>query len=521
MSGTVRACVRGQCYVFPEVGGTTRAARGLLLCCWSHAHNPSFTLWRSCSRLPASRARRRRSGRVGASRTRSRGSNNRGHAPAATPRRHRRPRPRSAARPSAAPAAPPPAPAPRARPPPRSNPIPPNIEGPAIQAQGGGYCFGGPHPAPGGGWEAVQNPHTHDYAPFDLRLFSFREGCYYFVGDPRDFGYTGQTYSYYGAHPVHDHYGGGWCFMVGGHYHWWRPWSPYFTVVGPWYYWNGPYRSVLLVVLAVLLVLLPELLPVVLRGRALLRTATESRRQSRAFRRLAGEGPGASDARPSWRDGGLERPAPPVDTGAAAGAAATPAPGGGYRARLAPAVAGAAARPAAATRAHRHPVAAAGVAARPAAAAPAWQGGGAFGWLAAAASAAAHRGVAAAAGAAARPGGGWWRRSAAARRGGGFGGGFRGGGSAGGGFRGGGGGGWRFRGGGSLGRRMATAAAVACARRLTGGLRGAATAQTGSAAERRGPLTADALDRVLRAVLSCSREGRSCRRTRTACGGRR
>ena len=81
----------------------------------------------------------------------------------------------------------------------------------------------------------------HNYAPFDLRLFSHREGCYYFIGDPRDFGYTGQIYSYYGAHPVADVYGGGWCFMVGGHYHWWRPWSPYFTVVGPWYYWDGPY----------------------------------------------------------------------------------------------------------------------------------------------------------------------------------------------------------------------------------------------------------------------------------------
>ena len=29
--------------------------------------------------------------------------------------------------------------------------------------------------------------------------------------------------------------------MVGGHYHWWRPWSPYFTVVGPWFYWYGAY----------------------------------------------------------------------------------------------------------------------------------------------------------------------------------------------------------------------------------------------------------------------------------------
>jgi hypothetical protein len=120
-------------------------------------------------------------------------------------------------------------------------PIPPNVQGAAIPVQGGGYCFGGPHPAPGGGWEASATPHVHNYAPFDLRLFSYRDGCYYFVGDPRDFGYTGQLYSYYGAHPIADGYGGGWCFMVGPHNHWWRPWSPNFTVVGSWYYWNGPY----------------------------------------------------------------------------------------------------------------------------------------------------------------------------------------------------------------------------------------------------------------------------------------
>jgi hypothetical protein len=121
------------------------------------------------------------------------------------------------------------------------NPIPPNVEGPAMEAQGGGYCFGGPHPAPGGGWEATQSPHMHDYAPFDTRLFSFHDGCYYFIGDPKDFGYTGETYSYYGAHPILDAYGGGWCFMIGAHTHLWRPWSSSFTVVGPWYYWNGPY----------------------------------------------------------------------------------------------------------------------------------------------------------------------------------------------------------------------------------------------------------------------------------------
>src|SRR6476661_2304906 len=156
--------------------------------------------------------------------------------------------------PPPAPPVPPPAPvaqapAPAAPPPPAQQPqqpieenlIPPQVQGAAVQVAGGGYCYGGPHPAPGGGWEAITTAHTHNYAPFDLRLFAQREGCYYFIGDPRDFGYTGQVYNYYGAHPVADTYGGGWCFMVGGHYHWWRPWSPYFTVVGPWFYWYGPY----------------------------------------------------------------------------------------------------------------------------------------------------------------------------------------------------------------------------------------------------------------------------------------
>lgn len=125
-------------------------------------------------------------------------------------------------------------------------PIPPNVEGQAVPAPGGGYCYVGPHPVdtrvvPGAAFEEVQGQHVRPYAPVDLRLFSFRDGCYYFIGDPRDFGYAGQSYSYYGAHPVLDTYGGGWCFMMGGHYHLWQPWSPYFTVVGPWSYWSGPY----------------------------------------------------------------------------------------------------------------------------------------------------------------------------------------------------------------------------------------------------------------------------------------
>jgi hypothetical protein len=125
-------------------------------------------------------------------------------------------------------------------------PIPPYVDSPPVQAAGGGYCFDGPHPVdsrvePGVTWDGTAGRHMHGYPPFDLRLFSFQNGCYYFIGDPTDFGYAGDTYSYYGAHPILGIYGGGWCFMIGPHRHFWRPWSPLFVTVGPWFYWEGPY----------------------------------------------------------------------------------------------------------------------------------------------------------------------------------------------------------------------------------------------------------------------------------------
>ncbi len=125
-------------------------------------------------------------------------------------------------------------------------PIPPFADSPPVPTSGGGYCFVGPHPVdsrvdPGVTWDNTQGRHVHGYPPFDLRLFNFENGCYYFIGDPTDFGYVGDTSSYYGAHPILDTYGGGWCFMIGPHHHIWRPWSPLFVTVGPWFYWEGPY----------------------------------------------------------------------------------------------------------------------------------------------------------------------------------------------------------------------------------------------------------------------------------------
>src|SRR2546421_539859 len=119
-------------------------------------------------------------------------------------------------------------------------PIPPNVEEAPVAGPGGGYCYAGAHPvdnrsAGGSSWDDTPGMHTHFYPPLDPRLFALRDGCYYFIGDPVDFGYTGQTYSYYGAHPLLDAYGGGWCFMIGPHTHPFGPWSSSFVVVGPWY----------------------------------------------------------------------------------------------------------------------------------------------------------------------------------------------------------------------------------------------------------------------------------------------
>jgi hypothetical protein len=127
-------------------------------------------------------------------------------------------------------------------------PIPPNVEEAPLAGPGGGYCYAGPHPvdtraAAGPAWDDSPGLHTHFYPPIDLRLFALHDGCYTFIGDPVDFGYRGQVYSYYGAHPLLENYGGGWCFMIGPHAHPFQPWSPSFVVVGSWYYWRGAYDN--------------------------------------------------------------------------------------------------------------------------------------------------------------------------------------------------------------------------------------------------------------------------------------
>src|SRR5438046_1482123 len=67
-------------------------------------------------------------------------------------------------------------------------PIPPAAEAQPVTGAGGSYCYGGPHPVDpragsGGPWDDTPGPHEHFYPPFDMRLFTYENGCYYFVGD--------------------------------------------------------------------------------------------------------------------------------------------------------------------------------------------------------------------------------------------------------------------------------------------------------------------------------------------------
>ena len=137
--------------------------------------------------------------------------------------------------------------------------------------------------------------------------------------------------------------------MVGGHYHWWRPWSPYFTVVGPWFYWNGPYDPFFWSYWPYYSFYYRSYYPSYYAGGRYYRTATGRRRRSRAFLRPAGaerRAAGSTPAASGWRGMPRHGPARLRDggwRGAPAGSGAgtrlrrgggwhrRPAPGGGWR----------------------------------------------------------------------------------------------------------------------------------------------------------------------------------------------
>jgi hypothetical protein len=108
------------------------------------------------------------------------------------------------------------------------------------------------HPLPkkiGRGFCYITVPHVHDYEPSDPRLYRQMDGQHYFVGDPAPFDYEGPRYSYYGAHPIADvdvRFGAPtYCYLRGGHYHWYAP-PPQmrFELRGGAYWYVGNYEPV-------------------------------------------------------------------------------------------------------------------------------------------------------------------------------------------------------------------------------------------------------------------------------------
>jgi len=82
----------------------------------------------------------------------------------------------------------------------------------------------GMHPLPvtTGGFCQIEGPHIHVVSPEHADvLYRMRDGRFYFVGDPKPFGYDGPTHAYYGHHPIvdddEDHHG--FCYLDGPHYH--------------------------------------------------------------------------------------------------------------------------------------------------------------------------------------------------------------------------------------------------------------------------------------------------------------
>jgi hypothetical protein len=113
---------------------------------------------------------------------------------------------------------------------------------------GGVFMYVGIHPIPydvGNGFCTIQGPHNHQYQPFDSYLFRQVNGSYYFVGDPWDFGYTQQQFTWYrGEHPVPVEYGDGYCYMSWPHRHHYAPtaqFMPYYRMQGGYYVYRGPY----------------------------------------------------------------------------------------------------------------------------------------------------------------------------------------------------------------------------------------------------------------------------------------
>lgn len=86
-----------------------------------------------------------------------------------------------------------------------------------------GVAYYGAHPIPdaeGGGWCIIDGPHIHPYEPEWYDQYTFQDNYFYF-----GLGYSDWLYA--DRHPVPPDEGGGWCGISGPHHHGYRPWAGY------------------------------------------------------------------------------------------------------------------------------------------------------------------------------------------------------------------------------------------------------------------------------------------------------
>ncbi len=93
----------------------------------------------------------------------------------------------------------------------------------AASARADARAYRGPHPIDeDGNWHFDESVHVHDELPVGLEPFGDIDGLLVFLGDPLEYGYEGEVWTFRGAHPLP---GGvsGYCGLAGEHRHHFAP----------------------------------------------------------------------------------------------------------------------------------------------------------------------------------------------------------------------------------------------------------------------------------------------------------
>ena len=114
------------------------------------------------------------------------------------------------------------------------------------------YYYYGAHPVPeewGGGWCTDEGFHAEPFAPGpdEMEFYAVQDGYFIFIGDPTFYdGYAGEWYWYYGSHPADFYVYDHVCYIDGPHVHMYAPsilWLDYYYWDSYTYVWYGPWPS--------------------------------------------------------------------------------------------------------------------------------------------------------------------------------------------------------------------------------------------------------------------------------------